>query len=187
MAQVFQKAAISLLGRAAVPVDAIGATLWLAWTAQGLARVDWCRAGEAWADGDERGDAVPEAPLPPQYAAIADYLEDGKVDLSGLPVDLAGTPFQLRVWKALRAIPPGHLRTYAGLASAIGSPRAMRAVGMANARNPLPVVIPCHRVVETGHRLGGYSGGLDRKRFLLGLEGATIEGDQVHPGQLQLL
>lgn len=82
----------------------------------------------------------------------------------------SGTPFQLRVWEALRAIPYGETRTYAQIAAAVGNPRASRAVGMANNRNPIPVVIPCHRVVGASGSLTGYAGGLDKKSFLLGLE-----------------
>jgi methylated-DNA-[protein]-cysteine S-methyltransferase len=63
----------------------------------------------------------------------------------------------------------------------------MRAVGMANAKNPIPIVVPCHRILEQGNKLGGFSGGLDVKRYLLRLEGARIEGDDVLPGQLPLL
>lgn len=188
MAEDDRGGAICLVGRASLAVDAVDSTLWLAWTQRGLARADWCAAGDAWPGLDgSHADAVQEVELPQRYAPVAAYLRDGSVDLADLPVDLEGTDFQLRVWRALRGIAPGRLRTYAGLADEVGSPRATRAVGMANARNPLPVIIPCHRVVETGHRLGGYSGGLQRKRYLLIHEGAQVDGDQVRPGQLQLL
>ena len=80
------------------------------------------------------------------------------------------TPFQAEVLRALRAIPYGETRSYGELARSIGRPRAVRAVGGANARNPLPIVIPCHRVVGTDGRLTGFGGGLPAKRFLLGLE-----------------
>ena len=117
---------------------------------------------------------------------LRDYFAGEPVDPAEIPVDLHGTDFQKRVWRALRAIPRGRVRSYAGIASDVGSPRAMRAVGMANARNPIAIVVPCHRVVETGNRLGGYSGGLENKIFLLELEGVTVEGDRVQPGQLDL-
>jgi len=86
-----------------------------------------------------------------------------------------GTEFQRRVWKALLAIPWGLVVTYGEIARTLGLPTgASRAVGQANAANPLPVIIPCHRVVAAGGKLGGYSGGLDTKRFLLGREGVVL-------------
>ncbi|WP_325384172.1 methylated-DNA--[protein]-cysteine S-methyltransferase [Edaphobacter sp.] len=84
-----------------------------------------------------------------------------------------GTDFQQRVWKQLRNIPFGETRTYAQLADAIGNRAAIRAVGLANGRNPLSIVVPCHRVIGSDGSLTGYAGGLDRKRFLLELEGAA--------------
>lgn len=82
----------------------------------------------------------------------------------------AGTPFQLAVLEALRSIPYGETRTYAQVAAAVGRPRAVRAVGAANARNPLPLVIPCHRVIGSNGSLTGFGGGMETKRFLLALE-----------------
>ena len=82
----------------------------------------------------------------------------------------AGTPFQLAVLEALRSIPYGETRTYAQIAAAVGKPRAVRAVGAANARNPLPLVIPCHRVIGSDGSLTGFGGGMETKRFLLALE-----------------
>jgi methylated-DNA-[protein]-cysteine S-methyltransferase len=87
-----------------------------------------------------------------------------------LPLHLAGTAFQRRVWDALRTIPYGQTRTYGEIAAAAGQPGAARAVGLANGRNPIAVVVPCHRVIGAGGRLVGYGGGLDRKRALLDLE-----------------
>jgi methylated-DNA-[protein]-cysteine S-methyltransferase len=86
-----------------------------------------------------------------------------------------GTEFQLRVWNALRAIPYGAVRNYADIARAIGQPGAARAVGRANGCNPLPIVIPCHRVVASDGTIGGYSGGLAIKHRLLALEGAELD------------
>ena len=91
-----------------------------------------------------------------------------------LPLAPRGTAFQQRVWAALRAIPYGETRTYGELAAAIGSPSASRAVGMANHRNPIPIIIPCHRVIGANGTLTGYAGGLEIKRKLLALEGITI-------------
>lgn len=95
-------------------------------------------------------------------------------DLKELDVELAvaGTPFQQSVWAALAEIPYGETWTYAELAAHVGSPRAVRAVGLANGRNPVSIVVPCHRVVGSNGSLTGYGGGLDRKRQLLELEGA---------------
>ena len=84
-----------------------------------------------------------------------------------------GTPFQLRVWRALEAIPYGETISYAELAERIGNPQAVRAVGSANGANPIPVIIPCHRVIGSSGKLVGYGGGLDRKETLLALERST--------------
>ena len=92
-----------------------------------------------------------------------------------LPLDLRGTPFQLEVWEALRGVPWGTTVSYGELARRIGRPGASRAVGAANGANPIPIVIPCHRVITSRGRLGGYSSGLERKRILLALEGVTLE------------
>jgi len=89
-----------------------------------------------------------------------------------LPLDARGTPFQRRVWEALRAIPAGSTATYTELAERIGAPTAVRAVAAACAANPLAVVVPCHRVVRQDGGLSGYRWGVERKRALLGLEGA---------------
>jgi methylated-DNA-[protein]-cysteine S-methyltransferase len=115
------------------------------------------------------------------------YLAGEAVDPAQLPVEFEGTPFQHKVWGALRDIRRGQVKSYAAVANAVGSPRAMRAVGSANGKNPLAIVVPCHRVVEAGMRLGGYTGGLHLKRFLLDLEGVRTGDDVVKPGQLDLL
>ena len=88
------------------------------------------------------------------------------------PLDLRGTPFQLQCWRALLAIPYGETRTYADIARAVHRPQAFRAVGMANNRNPIAIVVPCHRVIASDGSLCGYGGGLEVKRRLLQLEGA---------------
>jgi len=88
------------------------------------------------------------------------------------PLDLRGTDFQLACWRALLVIPYGETRTYADIARAVGKPNAFRAVGMANNRNPVAIVVPCHRVIASDGTLCGYGGGLDVKRKLLELEGA---------------
>ncbi len=88
------------------------------------------------------------------------------------PLDLRGTDFQRACWHALLAIPYGETRTYADIARAVGKPNAFRAAGMANNRNPIAIVVPCHRVIASDGTLCGYGGGLDVKRKLLELEGA---------------
>jgi methylated-DNA-[protein]-cysteine S-methyltransferase len=91
-----------------------------------------------------------------------------------LPLEPAGTDFQQPVWQALRTIPYGETISYGELASRIGNPRAVRAVGLANGRNPLSIVVPCHRVIGADGSLTGYGGGLERKRFLLALERGSV-------------
>jgi AraC family transcriptional regulator, regulatory protein of adaptative response / methylated-DNA-[protein]-cysteine methyltransferase len=92
---------------------------------------------------------------------------NGDGDLDGIPLDLRGTPFQQRVWDALRTIPAGSTRSYGELARQIGLPRAARAVGAACGRNPVALLVPCHRAVRHDGDPGGYHWGLDRKRALL--------------------
>lgn len=87
-----------------------------------------------------------------------------------IPLDLQGTPFQLKVWNALLTIPFGETINYGEQARRIGQPAASRAVGMANGRNPISIIVPCHRVIGKNGTLTGYGGGLDMKRFLLDLE-----------------
>ena len=94
----------------------------------------------------------------------------GRLQHFDLPLNPRGTPFQLRCWEALRQIPYGQIITYGEEARRVGLPSACRAVGGANGRNPLPILIPCHRVLASGNRLGGYSAGIEKKRFLLALE-----------------
>ncbi|MEO6911529.1 MAG: methylated-DNA--[protein]-cysteine S-methyltransferase [Edaphobacter sp.] len=111
------------------------------------------------------------------FEIVAEQLHeyfDKKRTAFTFPIAPAGTPFQQRVWDLLRAIPYGDIRTYAQLADAIGNRAAVRAVGLANGRNPISIVVPCHRVVGSDGSLTGYAGGLDRKQFLLELEDAPI-------------
>lgn len=94
----------------------------------------------------------------------------GKLEQFDLPLKISGTPFQERVWKALCEIPFGQTWSYAQLARHIGNPKAVRAVGTANGRNPISIIVPCHRVIGAEGSLVGYGGGLDKKTFLLQLE-----------------
>lgn len=122
------------------------------------------------------GQAPPRQARPHALAAVVEQLESY---LAGRRRDLRvrfslpqGTPFQRRVWQTTRTIPYGETRSYAWVAERMGCPRAARAVGQALGRNPLPLLIPCHRVVASNGSLGGFTGGLEIKRKLLGLEGA---------------
>jgi len=100
-------------------------------------------------------------------SSLAAYLEGDVGALDALPVDVEGTVFQVKVWKALRTIPAGETISYQELARRAGSPGAVRAAGNANGRNPVSLAIPCHRVIHADGTLGGYGGGVDRKRWLL--------------------
>lgn len=96
----------------------------------------------------------------------------GELRMFDVPLEMIGTRFQKRVWGALCHIPYGETRSYSQIASQIGAPRAVRAVGAANGRNPIPIIVPCHRVIGASGKLVGFGGGLDWKRFLLDLEAA---------------
>ena len=107
----------------------------------------------------------------PYISELEQYFAGERREFS-FPLDLRGTDFQLACWKALRAIPYGETRSYADIARVVGKPQAFRAVGMANNRNPVAIVVPCHRVIASDGTLCGYGGGLEVKRKLLELEGA---------------
>lgn len=122
------------------------------------------------------------APFPQARRELAEYFA-GRRTRFELPLAPGGTPFQRRVWEALRQIPHGATATYGEIARAVGSPRAVRAVGAACARNPLAIVVPCHRVVGSDGTLTGYAGGVARKRTLLDLEAVrTPAGGGGAPG-----
>ena len=149
--------------------------LTLATTARGLAL--------AWFDKQaHRTDAV-DAPLQPENAVLLqtarefdDYFA-GRRRVFGVPLDPAGTEFQQGVWQALLRIPMGALRTYGDIARQLGRPEAARAVGAAVGRNPIAIIVPCHRVVGSDGSLTGYAAGLPRKRALLALEAAPPFAD----------
>ena len=95
-----------------------------------------------------------------------------------IPLDPIGTPFQKAVWKALETIPYGETRTYSQLAQQLGNPTAARAVGAANGKNPISIIVPCHRVIGASGSLTGFAGGLEAKACLLALEGATTNNSK---------
>ena len=114
--------------------------------------------------------------------AAFDRYFGGEADaLDALPVDPGGTPFQSKVWHALREIAAGRTWSYAQLAERVGSPAAVRAVGAANGANPIPLVLPCHRVIGKNGKLVGYGGGMERKEWLLRHEGVVGTGSSL-PG-----
>ncbi len=133
--------------------------------------------------GSARGQAAPEEEAPPALApmmaavrkGLTAYFAGHPADLSSLALAPQGTQFQLRVWQELRKIPRGTTISYGELARRVGSPKASRAVGQANGSNPIPVIIPCHRVIAADGSLGGYSSGLERKRWLLEHEKGSSE------------
>ena len=127
---------------------------------------------------------------PAGAARALDQYWAGQLDaLSLVPVKLRGTGFQVRVWETLRRIPSGASWSYATLARAVGAPTAVRAVGAANAQNPVAIIVPCHRVIGSDGALTGYGGGLPRKAWLLAHEGvlepelplSPLDTDGVHP------
>jgi O-6-methylguanine DNA methyltransferase len=160
-------------------------TLRLASTSAGLAYVELPRASGRGMSGWLRR-CMPDAQcvegFTPNRDAIRQILEylEGKRSEFDLALDLRGTVFQLEVWSALREIPYGETRSYAQQAVVVGRPKAVRAVGTANGSNPLSLVVPCHRVIASGGKLGGYGGGLELKAKLLAME-------QTGPSQRRLL
>ena len=110
-----------------------------------------------------------DAPFDEAKRQLTDYF-DGRRQRFNLPLEPVGTAFQRRVWNALLTIPYGEIRSYKDIATATGNPKAALAIGGANARNPLAIVIPCHRVIGSDGKLTGYAGGLPAKRYLLELE-----------------
>ncbi|PMH31182.1 cysteine methyltransferase [Vibrio lentus] len=114
----------------------------------------------------------------PIFELVTDQLNryfSGEVIQFSVPIAAKGTPFQQSVWQALTTIPYGETWSYAQLADAIGNPKAVRAVGLANGKNPVSVIVPCHRVIGKNGKLTGYAGGVDRKQRLLAIEGRVEE------------
>ncbi|WP_376793442.1 methylated-DNA--[protein]-cysteine S-methyltransferase [Thermoflexus sp.] len=152
-------------------------TIWVVASAQGVLRVifgedgerEWAEVQTAHPGMERREDGLAAQAI----AQILEYLRGTRKTFT-VPLDLRGTAFQRRVWAETARIPYGQVVTYAELARRIGRPEAARAVGQALGANPLPILIPCHRVVAAEGRLGGYTGGRHLKRWLLHLEGVSL-------------
>lgn len=137
---------------------------------------DWHALTQVWLPGSwDMGDMHDQADdvLRRVECQLSAYFA-GELRDFDLPLAPVGTPFQERVWQALRDIPYGATTSYSALANRIGAPGAARAVGLANGRNPIAIIIPCHRVIGAGGTLVGYGGGLNRKRWLLDLEAGRV-------------
>jgi O-6-methylguanine DNA methyltransferase len=142
--------------------------LFLAASTKGLVRLEFeARVRKLNPDATQLRESKPA--LAPYVRELNDYFAGERREFS-LPLDLRGTEFQLACWRALLKIPYGETRSYRDIAQAIGHPQAYRAVGMSNNRNPIAIVVPCHRVIASSGSLCGYGGGLDIKRKLLELE-----------------
>lgn len=141
-------------------------------TPAGLVSIAWPDAAAA-----ATPEAAPTAAGDRHLARLAEQMAAyfaGRTAVFDLALDMRGTPFQRAVWRALRTIAPGHTRSYGALAAAIGRPGAARAVGAAAGANPLPLIVPCHRLVGADGRLTGFAGGLANKRALLDHEAVFL-------------
>ncbi|ADO68758.1 methylated-DNA--[protein]-cysteine S-methyltransferase [Stigmatella aurantiaca] len=121
---------------------------------------------------EDRGSGRARAHLASARAALEEYFAGRRKTFEGVTLAAQGTAFQLQVWRALSLLPFGETVSYATLAKRIGRPAAVRAVGLANGRNPLPLIVPCHRVIGSNGTLTGFAGGLPAKKWLLEFEGA---------------
>jgi methylated-DNA-[protein]-cysteine S-methyltransferase len=160
---------------------------------QGLWRATWiedqlCRLV---LKGFERGENIEKVLRLKSSSTVLDRFQDewkaywrgDSVDFH-VPIRLQGTQFQLRVWQELKCIPHGQRISYRELALRVGNPRAYRAVGAANSKNPLPIVVPCHRVVQADGSLGGFAFGQNLKKFLLEHESKVVPNEGLEPPHL---
>jgi O-6-methylguanine DNA methyltransferase len=177
-----------------LPISTRDGTFIAHYSAKGLAEIDWPKVGRVSsraASGRRRDDESQISPASKELIRdssrrllqnkIRGWHRLTEVALKKIlagdepkkfpPLDLAGTEFQKSVWRAMQKIPLGKTKSYGEIASAIGKPRAVRAVGGACGANPIPALVPCHRVLAANHKLGGFGGGLDWKRKLLAYEG----------------
>lgn len=155
-------------------VDSRFGPLLIAATERGLCRVSFDEDLAALQRRYPAAELIENAEAPLIQATLA-AIEKPALAAS-LPTDVTGTAFQQRVWAELRRIPPGETRSYLDIARALGDPNATRAVGTANGANPIAIIVPCHRVVRNDGSLGGYAGGLERKRDLLAAETKLVQG-----------
>jgi len=152
--------------------------LTLAMTAKGVCSIEFGKGEQTlvgikvWAEQWGRSVKIErnDRACAPAMEQLKEYFERKRQQFD-VPVDLYGTPFQKAVWRQLQAIPYGQVRSYKEIAKAIGAPKAVRAVGGANNKNPVPIIVPCHRVIGSNGSLVGYGGGLHIKEKLLALEG----------------
>lgn len=161
--------------RYAVVESALGPML-VAATAKGICRLSFDEDEAALRQRFPRAEIVPDDGTIRQWVQQAVRAVEQPAAAADLPLDVAGTAFQQRVWQELRKIPPGETRSYAQIAAAVGAPGAVRAAGSANGANSVAVLIPCHRVVRSDGSLGGYAYGLDRKKKLLEAETGSRQG-----------
>lgn len=159
----------------------------LAWSAHGLVAIQWAKAERAAVEKRLRAKtgSAGEATPPPWAAALIEdlrrYFSGEEVDFAAVPIDYSGIdPLRRKLYEAMRALGWGQTTTYGGLARTVGlsEPEAARDVGQAMGRNPVPIVIPCHRVLAAGNKIGGFSapGGSATKAKLLALEGVHLDG-----------
>jgi O-6-methylguanine DNA methyltransferase len=142
-------------------------------TGEGICLLEFGGSRNDAANLSDRFNAAVSQGRHPHLDVLQDELVDyfaGQLSEFTVPIIVRGTPFQETVWHELLRIPFGETRSYADIARAIGAPNASRAVGNANGHNHIAILIPCHRVIASGGKIGGYGGGLDRKRFLLDIE-----------------
>jgi methylated-DNA-[protein]-cysteine S-methyltransferase len=139
---------------------------------KGLVAVLWENDGPRRVRLDEQVENDKHPILVQTERQLKEYF-DGRRKAFSVSLDMKGTPFQKDVWEALLAIPFGETRSYGQLARQLGNPRATRAVGAANGRNPVSIIVPCHRVIGSSGKLTGFAGGLDTKARLLSLEGSA--------------
>jgi methylated-DNA-[protein]-cysteine S-methyltransferase len=147
--------------------------LQIAATERGLCRISYFDDGFEEELARQFGARVLRAPVDDVRRELTEYFEGRRTSFD-VPLDLRVAPFHAEVLAELARVPYGHTETYGALAARVGRPRAARAVGTVMNRNPIPIVLPCHRVVGSNGSLTGYAGGLDVKRRLLQLEGATL-------------
>jgi len=155
-------------------IDSPMGTIWVAKSQEGLIRLNLPCSEQKFLE--ELGTQITDEPVyrPSKLDDISEWLTKyfkGEKNQYTEPFDLRGTKFQKTVWKAIYKIPYGKLTSYRELAKSIKKPNAARAVGNAVGQNPISIIIPCHRVVWNNGGIGGFGGGLDRKRFLLNIEG----------------